>query len=166
MISNGADVALAIMGDLVACLRTALEERSSAPCSLSIIPGIQAYPDKGCGAGGCGQAWVRLDRIYGSTAFPLADAKATCATGLAAVIELGILRCVPTLDAAGNGPTDLDNTQATIEVLSDASALIEAVNCCPAVTERQHFLGAWEPRDAADMGGGVIQVTVQARRIP
>lgn len=164
MTGNAVDVALAVMDDLRACLCTYLEARSEPLCSCPLTPGAQAVPDGGCGTGGCGKAWVRLDRMYPSINFPSQDATGReQGTRLAAVIELGVLRCIPVSNPAkqGSPPTDVQLTDATILQLRDASAMFATLTCCETLTSRATMLGAYTPRDAGDLGGGVWPITVE-----
>lgn len=160
---NAVDTALTVMDALRVCLTAQL-----APVcgGVALIPGQQAYPDScGCGNDGCGQAWVRLDSLYPSKQFPVQDISPTnCGSPLAAVIEVGVLRCVPTLTAGGTPPTVVALTQAAIDAAADTSAMLEALACCPEVQERPHILGRYAARDAGDCGGGVWTITVQMMR--
>lgn len=162
MPTTAADIALAVADALVTCVCAELEDRGDPPCFCGLVNGGQALPDScGCSGGGCGRAWVRVADMFPSTRFPIQDQAAACDVSIGAVFEVGILRCVPTLGAAGSMPTALDLANATVQQLSDASALLTAIRCCTAVTDRQHVLGHYTPRDAGDCGGGVWTVTVQ-----
>lgn len=163
---NAVDTAVAVMDALRGCLCDELARLDAPVCSCALVPGAQAFADAcSCGNSGCGMAWVRLDRIYPSRNFPLQDQTASpCNSPLAAVIEVGVLRCVPTLKAGGQPPTAVELTQAAIDQGRDAGAMLAALNCCDAIGDRPHTLGLYVPRDAADCGGGAWTVTVQLVR--
>jgi hypothetical protein len=167
---NAADVALLIMDEVKTCLETALTDRSAPVCSLAVIGGVQAWPDHcDCDSADCGgQAWVRLDRMYPSRQFPVPDTTALgiCTTPVAGVIEVGILRCIHTLGSEGALPTDVDLTNDAIAATRDASALLQAIQCCTGITGRSHVLGTYAPRDAGNCAGGLWPVTVQLKRLP
>lgn len=152
-----------IMDALKDCLCAELEARGFPVCSCTVLRGVQALPDScGCNGGGCGRAWVRLDRLYpASVQFPAQNNVAdNCASELAAVIEVGVLRCVPTLKAGGAAPNDVEQTNAALEAVSDASAMYAALTCCPELQHRVKTLGVYLPRDAGDCGGGAWSITV------
>jgi hypothetical protein len=84
----------------------------------------------------------------------------TCASPLAAVVEVGTYRCIPTTHTDGTAPTLLEQTDQVLGQIADAGAMFAAVSCCTAITDRPHVLGTYTPRDSGDCGGGVITVTV------
>lgn len=160
---NPLDRAAAIMDALRVCFCARLEDQDAGVCVCTLLRGQQALPDGcGCNGDGCGRAWVRLDRLYPSTSFPLQDQTAgNCVKAYAAVIELGILRCVPTLGSQGSTPTAVEDTQAALDALRDASAMRYTFECCEALQGLNTSVGLYLPRDAADCGGGAWQITVQ-----
>lgn len=138
-----------------------------APCFCGLVGGQQAIADR-CSCDGdnnCGMAWVRLDRIYAYDG-PVTQPARTplCTAPLAAVVELGVFRCIPTTSGDGAGPTVLQQTNQTLLQVADAGALFGAVKCCEAVTKRSHVLGQYNPRDSGDCGGGLLTVTVALQR--
>lgn len=157
---------IVILDALRACLCSTLTAREDPPCWCGIVPGPVAYPDYcGCGGEGCGMAWARLDRIYPSTKFPAPDSTAaTCATPLAAVLEVGVLRCWPTIQEGGKAPTVDAMANATMRATADAVSLFKAVRCCTEVTDHPYLLGVYLPQDAGDCGGGRLTVTVSLNR--
>jgi hypothetical protein len=163
------EVAVAIMDELRACLCTALEASlGGAPCFCGMYPGSLTVADW-CGCttdrrgqtSGCGMAATRLDRVYawdGQVTTPARTPR--CDAPLAAVIELAVYRCQPTQDANGNPPDAVAQANAALIQLGDLSAMLTALNCCEALTERNHVLGTYLPRDGGGCGGGVWPVTV------
>ena len=160
-----------LMDDLRACVCAALEDTlgGSVSCFCSLLPGQNA-PADWCtckGTASCGMGWVRLDNLYPSgERFPAQDGttKASCASVLAAVLEVGVYRCQPVPDRQGGPPAAADQTQAALVQADDALALHRAIGCCTAITSRPHLLGRYQPRDGGGCGGGAWQVTVQLLR--
>lgn len=156
-----------IMDDLRACACSALEATigGATTCACTLMPGTIA-PADWCSCGGrtgnCGMTWVRLDRMYSSTnSFPSQDAAPlACAVVIAAVLEVGVYRCMPVSDAKGQPPSVVDQTQAALVQADDSMALLKAISCCDAITKRPHLIGAYTPRDGGGCGGGAWTVTV------
>lgn len=154
-------------------LRESLGEKLAASmggetCALAVVPGTQVIADWcTCGnATGCGgMAWVRLDSVYSSSErFPSPDGstKTSCAVVLAAVIEVGVLRCVPKMKPqTKTPPSPAEQTQAALVAASDALAMARAITCYDGVSRRPSVLGRWSPRDSGDCGGGAMTVTVK-----
>lgn len=162
-----------LLDDLRACLCATLEAADAAtPCLCALTAGAQFTADYcGCKApgGGCGSSWVRLSDLYASRNFPNPDntVQGSCASPLAAVIEVGVLRCLPQPNPrTGQPPSPEDLTNAALAALSDAAAIHSAIACCPAVTDRRHVLGRYRPITSGDCGGGAWTVTVQVSPLP
>jgi hypothetical protein len=157
-----------IMDDLRACATSALETSlgGSVVCATTLMPGTLA-PADWCSCKGrstCGMLWVRLVRLYpAGERFPSQDAstRASCASVLAAVLEVGVYRCQPTSGPQGTPPPVHEQTQAALVQADDALSLIRGINCCDAVVKRPHVLGNYTPRDGGGCGGGAWEVTVQ-----
>lgn len=157
-----------VLDGLVTCLCAALVDTpKGAPCYCGLVGGKTAIADHcSCdGDGHCGQAWVRLDRIYPYDTTLLTPARTpTCSTPLAAVLEVGVYRCIPTTHDDGTAPTLLEQTNQVLGQIADAGALFAAVTCCTAIADRPHVMGTYTPRDDGDCGGGLITVTVALRK--
>lgn len=151
-----------VLDELRTCLCTAMEATTGGrPCFCGIVPGKAAIADRcGCGDDGCGQAWVRLDRIFPTVTFPQPAAAAPCSSGLAAVIETGVYRCVTVSGPHGQAPTLEQQINDSLNAVSDAGALAAAIKCCDAITTRKHALGTYLPSDSGGCGGGTWPVTV------
>lgn len=161
-----------LMDDLRQCAVKALEDTQAGTagiCVSSLVPGTLAVADW-CtctktrrGAKCEGMLWVRLDRLYPSGGrFPSQDTSTTsCVSVLAAVLEVGVYRCQPTMGADGTPPSEAEQTQAAIVQADDALALHKAIACCRAITSRPNLLGSYLPRDGGSCGGGSWTVTVQ-----
>lgn len=107
-------------------------------------------------------AWVRLVRAFpASAAYPSQDTKpGSCAVVLAAVIELGVYRCMPVPDSRGNmDPVALAN--AAIDQVADVGAMARAFACCTSLGQVNPLLGVYQPTPPSSCGGGAWPVTVQ-----
>lgn len=157
-----------IMDALRVCLCDTLEASGASPCFCGLYPGPTATADWcSCdGAGGCGMAWVRLDRIYPSgVAFPNPDTSVgNCDAILAAALEVGVNRCLPQPDPRTGEMNPADVVNTAIQQASDAMALFRAAKCCVEITRRPHFLGTYLPTSNGDCGGGILPVIVQLIR--
>lgn len=165
------DLVWPLMDQLRDCVCTELEKSpGGAPCFCALLPGETVIAEH-CGCetttAGCGMAWVRLANIYPSTQFPIQDTgTSSCTAGLAAVLELGAYRCLPTLGAGGAPPGALAQAQAVQTQMGDWRALLRAVKCCPALTPLDKMLGRYDPRSLGGCGGGVLTVTVRLSKAP
>lgn len=164
--AQGADRLFTLMDDLRACLCGQLEGMDVGACFCALLPGSIAPADCGCNARGkCGQAYVRLLRIFPSKQFPNVDTSSSnCGSILAAAIELGVNRCVPVADERGNPPTAADQANAVRQQISDAYSMWAAITCCDGVTGRPHLLGTYTPVGSGDCQGGIWPVTVHLLR--
>lgn len=152
-----------VLDELLGCLCAALAQTpKGAPCFCGMVGGRQAIADQcGCDKDACGMAWVRVERIYGYEGSVATPARLPrCATPLAAVIEVGVYRCIPTADGSGSGPSAVQQIDQVLGQVADAGAMAAAIKCCTAITTRDHVLGTYLPRDSGDCGGGVWPVTV------
>lgn len=159
---------LPVLDALRACLCEQLAvSPGGVPCFCGLYPG-GPVPADGCtcgrGATGCGQAWVRLARVFPTTQYPQQTNTPGCAVGLAAVIEVGVRRCLPgtsSINGQVTFPTAADQAEAVRVQMGDLAAILRAITCCPALARMNPILGAYAPEDAGDCGGGVWPVTVQ-----
>lgn len=74
-----------------------------------------------------GMAWVRINRRYPTENFPGTATRGTCASALAAELEIGVYRCAYTLDDHGRPPAPAQVTADALKVDADAHALLSAV---------------------------------------
>lgn len=163
------DIAYPLMLRMVSCLGDALEERGlPAGCFLGLVPGDSQYLACGeCEDGKCGSAWVRLASEYPTTNFPDQDvAAAKCGSRMAYRIEVGVLRCVPTIMPDGSGPDVAEQLETTRIQLADKAAIRSAISCClRGFTLKgkplSYVLGAYQPTPfQGGCGGGFWEVTV------
>ncbi len=145
-----------------------LAATASGPVGARLIaPGSVAPPADWCcqTAEGLGMAWVRVTRRYLSTAFPAPDSTpGACRTGqLAVECELGVYRCVATLDDRGEPPSPAEVTADALAADADACALANAVNRL----SWTHVRGAWVPAGpSGGCGGGAQLVAVSIGQGP
>lgn len=123
-------------------------------CCLSLGPAVADVE----------HAWVRVVRIYPSGGrFPAQafDVESCPANEWGVELELGVFRCVATIDDDGRPPS-CDQVRRDVEVqLDDAAAMRQAVNCCFADDDRLMVVGPWEPiPPQGGMAGGRMTVTV------
>lgn len=152
--------------ELLGCLCTKVEEA----CFCGIVTGAQLYPVDAClcGAKGCGTAWVRLDSAFPSSTFPNVDNTVTfCHGPLAYRFHIGVMRCVPGLDAKGNPPTAAQLLPSSQQIMEDADMLMEVARCCFGELHRKQVLtGPWVPLGQPDgnCAGGFVPITVWSAR--
>jgi hypothetical protein len=156
-----------LRANLVTRLAAIATPYEAEPCESVIYSGPQAVADW-CrcsrSGGGCGQAWTRLfGMVASTTAFPIPDQRANaCDAVVAAVIELGVLRCAPGPDNRGQvDPAAVTNS--ALQAALDAAAMREAIACAPTLDtkDRASLLGRYDPIGSGDCVGGTWQVTVQ-----
>jgi hypothetical protein len=171
---DAGDITYDVLDGLRACLCTEIEDsRAGATCFCGVYPGQQTSADwctctktiRGT-PGGCGMAWVRLVSVYPYDQFPTQAQRPTCATPLAAVIELGVFRCIPGLGPKGEAPDAAAQADAVLTQTSDLAAMLKAMTCCEALTERTYVLGRYTPASGGNCGGGSFQVTVALQPLP
>lgn len=163
-------IAYPLAAELLECLCTALEgSLSGPPCRCCIYPGAAVPADSCCECdGGQGQAWVRVARIYPIIVgrFPNQMFEPTrCDThrAWAVELELGVYRCLATLDDDGNPPTCEQLEHDAQMIADDAAAMRVAARCCFAGRDRDMVMGAWAPiGPSGGCGGGSMTLTVQA----
>ena len=158
-----------LMLHLVACLGGTLEARGlPTPCFLGLVPGDSQYLACGeCDDGKCGSAWVRLVREYPSLNFPAQEQEnAKCGTRVAWVIEVGVIRCAPTINPDGSGPGVEEQLASTRVQLADKAAMKAAIACCVQsyrVSGKPvpYVLGSYSPSPfMGGCGGGSWEVTI------
>lgn len=158
---------LTLLDSLRVCLCDKLEAAGAPVCRCAVYAGAYAAADAcSCDGGNCGQAWVRLDRVYPTERFPSSSTSVgNCGNTLAAVIEVGVYRCRPKPTRSGM-PSAADVTESALGEARDAALMAQAIACCETLTRRPYVLGSWSPRDSGDCGGGAWTVTVQLVHVP
>lgn len=120
-------VAVALRSHIRVALRTAI---GGAPASCAVVPGRDVAIDDCC----TGQAWVRIVRVYPTTAggFPNprdAPLGESCDDGVFWAVELGAgsARCAPSADDYGRAPGDDELEDAARVLADDAGRIRRAV---------------------------------------
>jgi hypothetical protein len=83
-----------------------------------------------CDDGKCGMAYVRLATVYPYAIFPVPVVDLTCINPLAYQIEMGVVRCFPTMGPDGELPDADAITDAAVTALVDMAAMYRALTCC------------------------------------
>jgi hypothetical protein len=153
-----------VMDGVRVCLADALEHsRDGAPCFIALYSGAQVAADHcGCGADGCGMAWVRLARAFPSSNFPAPDVTINVSSPIAAMLEVGAMRCVP-VGKGPAGPTAADQINATLSQVSDMEQIRKALGCCDVLEDRDTSLGTYSPMGSGGCAGGAWSIAVRLR---
>ena len=139
-----------ILVNLAECLCTQIRDSGlPEPCFCGILSGFEVAYDycDGCDDGTCGQAWVRLNQMYPSRAFPAPDVdQGKCTSPLAFEIVVGIVRCAPQPGDDGTPPNVGDQFATAQLVTADAMAMRRAIMCCAEANHgRDYLLGTYAP---------------------
>lgn len=156
-----------------ACLTTEAGKLAKPPAEYQIRPGASfvAYADQTRDECCNGIGWIRPGPMWETDDFPVQRTQASKIdpADYAVVIEIGIIRCLPTqsdqpgLQGQGAKPTIAQWLQATQEAMDDAAALRRVV-CC--LRELYHIdavvAGQINPlQNEANCSGTVITVTMR-----
>ncbi|ROP33452.1 hypothetical protein [Couchioplanes caeruleus] len=125
------DVAWPIAVGLRTVIRAALADAvGGPPASCAVVPGRDVAIDDCC----AGQAWVRIVRVYPTTAAEFPNPRGTavgegCDDGVFWAVELGAgsARCAPSADDYGNPPSDELLEDAARTLADDAARIRRAV---------------------------------------
>ncbi|MFI5493589.1 hypothetical protein [Actinoplanes sp. NPDC051859] len=125
------EVAWPIATGLRSLLRAALADAvGGAPASCAVVPGRDVAIDDCC----AGQAWVRIVRVYPTTAAEFPNPRGTavgdgCDDGVSWAVELGAgsARCAPSADDYGNPPADELLEDAARTLADDAARIRRSV---------------------------------------
>jgi hypothetical protein len=147
-----------ILSDLAYCLCQEYTTAGEGLCFCGIEPATGVPIDVGdCGGGSCAAASVRLARVFPSTAFPVAETNATCATLLAAEVFVTVYRCVPAGHDDGSNPTDDEYAHWALQQFADMAAMRRAIACCFRGNHQDvdYVLGEYTPLNPlGGIGGG------------
>jgi len=118
------------LADLFDCLCTEVNLVHPV-CSCALLPG-QAVAWDYCGECGdkCGQAWLRLMRVYPYDVWPDPATGGKCTSPLAMEVEIGVVRCIPALGEGGELPDIADIELSTMLQIADMWAMYRAIVCC------------------------------------
>jgi hypothetical protein len=101
-------------------------------CAVTVFPGTAVPVDYIGSDGTCGSmAWVRHVTSYPSVRFPAADASLeNCASTLAHVIEVGLIRTSPIPESDGSSvelPDDLTHLNSALDLADDMILMKDAI---------------------------------------
>lgn len=97
-----------------------------------------------------GHAYIRLVRIgvvpHGSSFPNVAVTAANCPAEPAALVELGVLRCWPTLDNSGNAPAPEEENEASLLAIQDMSVIYSVLtDYDPPWAQQPVAIDTWAP---------------------
>lgn len=155
-----------LMVELSGCLCAENDASGMGPmCFCGLTFGDEPNVDCGECDDGCGSGWVRLINAFPSTDFfPAQDGEATCATLLAASIEVGIIRCTEVVLEDGSAPGVSSQLGSARQQLADMALIRRAIRCCfdNKYKDLDYVLGTYTPA-SSDGGcvGGYWEITVR-----
>ena len=117
------------------CICEALAKDGQGPtCWCGIWPGIEVAWDYcgDCGNGTCGMGYVQPGIVFPYSTFPFADTESNCSRPLAFQVEVGVVRCMPTMDEDGELPSESEITDTALGMVLDQRALFCAIRDCQA----------------------------------
>lgn len=120
-----------LMAELSVCVCNELTLASGPLCWCGIWPGDEVSWE-GCECSdACGMGWVRLVGTFPYETFPVPSIGLNCRLPRAFAIEVGSLRCMPTMDDDGSIPEPDIVAEAAMREYADMEALYRALQCCP-----------------------------------
>lgn len=145
---------------LASCLCQELRDAGGPePCFCGVLAGEQVAWDycQPCEGDMCGMAWVRIASIVPLSATTSNDGTILlnrCAPALAAIFEIGVLRCAPTVGPEGQLPDMAEQLAAAHLQASDMAAAGRAAACC-FTDGRMVAVNQWTPLgpDGGCVGG-------------
>ncbi|QYN17610.1 hypothetical protein [Amycolatopsis sp. DSM 110486] len=167
-------IAWPIVNGLAECLCEILDKEAPVKCCCVQYGSEVSLDDCSREGDREGMAWARLVSVYPTRVFPQADATriGNCGgeNGWAVMVELGVVRCAPSIDERGNLPKCWDITNAAEKAANDAHAMRRAIMCCgwgqnndPLGDDPEYVIGAWHPLGGeGGCQGGTMTVTVHA----
>ena len=137
-----------MMVQLLECVCQHVEHAGSGPvCWCGMYPGAQVSHDYcgiECENDTCGMAYIRPGSAFSFESFPSPALDDTCQLPVGFEIEVGIQRCMPTMEEDGSLPSPADITETTLNLLQDQWALHKAIRCCE-FEQGKIILGPWTP---------------------
>jgi hypothetical protein len=125
------------------------------PSRVSLVPGANLVLD-------CDKGWVRLNAAAPSVRWPnFGGSLNSCADPTAVQVQVGVARCVITMDADGRPPTAEEDDESVRVQLSDYAALRRTVLC--SLPGKDYVLGTYLPvGPQGGLSGGALMVTVRS----
>jgi len=138
---------LPMLVELADCVCEHLEVAGSGPtCWCGIYPGASVSWDYcgECDSGKCGMGYIRPDIAFPYETFPTPTLDESCERTIAWRFEVGVVRCIPTMEEDGSLPSPADVSEAAVNLLQDQWALHKAIRCCE-FTRGSIVLESWTP---------------------
>lgn len=133
---------IAFVSELVYCVCELLTTDGQGPtCWCGVINGDAAPMDNcdGCANGACGMGFVRMGPAFPYSTFPVPVLDANCVKPLAYTLEVGVVRCYPTMEEDGTMPSPEAIADAAYGLAMDQMALHRAIRCC----QGEATIGQW-----------------------
>lgn len=93
-----------------------------------------------------GHAYIRIVRMHMVDPFPSQSRNPTHCRNIGALVEVGVLRCAPTLDNQGNPPKPEQMTMSALEQTQDMSVIHSVLTSHnPAWSSNPVVLDTWVP---------------------
>jgi len=134
--------------ELLDCVCDTIAEFGQGPvCWCGIYPGSSVSWEYcgNCSDDMCGMAYIRPGDASPYQIFPAAEIDASCAWPLVHAVEVGIVRCMPTMEEDGTLPDAQTVTDAALGMVLDQMALHRAIRCCVKDSVDAVGLGSWTP---------------------
>lgn len=145
---------------LTALLADAQAALDPAPARAVIIPGNLTPWD-------CEQVWVRLINLMPVYNQGTTDAGRCGPLEWNAVVGVGVIRCIKTLDDRGNPPKPAQMTADALGILRDAEALESALECAQSPYLRDRRLVQYDTQGAEGAyAGGEWTVRLRITNYP
>jgi hypothetical protein len=164
LVVPGNDPFAPLLAQALACADAALEPQVGRAV---LSPGGPVAWDDCCD----GQVWVRLISLVPS-ALPANAGRNAAPCGVmqwTATLGVGVLRCVASLDDAGNAPTPAQLSVDTRQMTADVADLSAALQCCLAPHVNRLIMLRWDPlgpQGGCAGGEWQVQVLVDNCRCP
>jgi len=92
------------------------------------------YCGSECAGNACGMAWVRITSLFPYDTFGTPTLDLHCRLPIAYGIEVGCVRCMPTMGPNGELPPPDEVEESSLRMIADAEAMYRALRCCAAAT--------------------------------
>jgi hypothetical protein len=147
------------------CLCQQIVTDGSPPvCFCEVVPGDGAVAEYfNCTPTCTGMAWVRLSSSYPATSVGTPDTNVgNCGKERGMEVELGILRCVPSLATRDGRPVPAAAVnEAAAQQMLDMETLFRAVECCTTLNGKDFIVGTYTPLGPEGaVLGGVLSVAM------
>ena len=114
------------------CVCQTLAVQSEPVCWCGLYPGALPAWDYcgGCASTTCGMSYISLIGAYPFGGLGVPENNAECGSGLGAIIQVGVLRCLPSGGDDGEPPGVEEMSETSILLFNDMMAVRDAALCC------------------------------------